>query len=223
MDKIYEKVLELYDYDKIDIKNKYILVDMGGIGNNCYHCQITDDTIEFYNLDGRTVGAHSYYNIEQIESIMETFKEGADKKPITDDGTFNELSLDDIVLPVVMNIMKPSKDKIKIYTYGHRNYNPSSLNMEYSFDVSKYCSSIPASFGSLRYLTGRDEIVQKFVAMGEEFEPTLRGMVIQIEKKGYNTIGIFCAHGKHRSVSFAEILKMYFYKRAIMNHLCIRT
>lgn len=223
MDDIYSTLLEDYEYDTITMKNKYILLDLGVINNNSYHVHITKDTINFHDLNDRMVAEYKYESLKSIKEIIDTFRDDSYKKPVTDDETFDNITIEQIMIPLLPLLPVPSSDRLKIYTYGHRNYNPSHIRgVEYHFDVSKYNSYLPATFGSLRYLTGRDEIVQKFVAMGEMFEKTLLNMLLMVENKKLTTIAIYCAHGKHRSVSFAEILKDYFYKKSVLNHLCIK-
>lgn len=220
MDDLYDFLVTMYDYDKIHIKNKYIMVDMGFIGNNSYHVEITDTTTTFYDLNGRAVATHDYQDTDQLSDILTTFTEGATKTPTAGDDDIDNITMDEIMSKI--NLPDRKTDKIKIYTFGKSTFNPAHIKVDRFYDLSKYRSNIPNTFGSLRYLTGKDEVVQKFVALGIEFESTLIKIINDIERNNLRTIGIFCSHGKHRSVSFGEILKYYVYRRSILNHLCIK-
>ena len=220
MDDLYEFLITLYDYDKIVWKDNHMVVDMGFIGNNSYHAEISSDTIYIIDLNGRRVAEHNFEDTTELNTIISNFKESASKQPKADDESIDDYSVDELVARVTLPPI--SKQKIRIYTFGKATFNKQHLKVDRFYDVSRYRSYIPSTFGSLRYLTGKDEIVQKFIALGPEFESTLLDMVNDIEKNNRNVIGIFCAHGKHRSVSFAEILKHYVYTKSIVNHLCIK-
>ena len=159
MDKLYDVLITIFDYDNLHIKNKYIMVDMGFIGNNSYHIEITNTTANFYDLNGRLVATHDYDDTDQLVVIITTFSDDATKKPTAGDDEIDNITVDEII----SNIKLPDRktDKIKIYTFGRATYNPSHLKVSKFYDLSKYRSHIPETFGSLRYLTGKDEIVQK--------------------------------------------------------------
>lgn len=220
MNDLYEFLITLYDYDKIVWKDNHMVVDMGFIGNNSYHVEISSDTIYIIDLNGRRVAEHNFKDTTELNTIISTFKDSASKQPKADDESIDDYSVDELVARVTLPPV--SKQKIRIYTFGKAIFNKAHLKVDRFYDVSRYRSYIPSTFDSLRYLTGKDEIVQKFIALGVEFESTLLHMINDIEKNDHSVIGIFCAHGKHRSVSFAEILKYYVYRKSIVNHLCIK-
>jgi len=220
MDEIYCKLLESFSYDKIHMKDKHILLELGVINNDSYHVEITEETLYFFNINGRLIQEYNYKDTKDINKLIDDFTRVANSKPITNNESLDGFDIDEYINSIkTVDISSP---KITIYTYGHKNFNPEGLPIEHYFDVSKYNSYIPSSFGSIRYLTGKNEIVHKMIAMGEQFVPILQNIIKTIETKKYKSIAIFCSHGKHRSVSFAEILKRYFYKNAIIKHQCIK-
>ena len=115
MDKLYDVLITIFDYDNLHIKNKYIMVDMGFIGNNSYHIEITNTTANFYDLNGRLVATHDYDDTDQLVVIITTFSDDATKKPTAGDDEIDNITVDEII----SNIKLPDRktDKIKIYTF----------------------------------------------------------------------------------------------------------
>jgi RNase adaptor protein for sRNA GlmZ degradation len=225
MDELYDFLATLFDYQQIQIKNKEIIIDMGSIGSNMYHCIITHEThskyVIFYDMNGVNVNKDSYNSNEELKTIITLFQESALKDPVSGDDKFDDLKVDDLIT----HIKTPptnSKFKFKILTYGCRNFNPEYLNTDFEFDVSKYCSHFPDTVTSIKYCRGTDELIQKMVIMGTAFHQTINRMITAIEKNKPRRIGIYCSHGKHRSVAFAELLKKYYYPRISIQHMCIK-
>jgi RNase adaptor protein for sRNA GlmZ degradation len=219
MEEIYCELFESFPYDRIHMKDKYILLDLGVINNDSYHIEITEKTLSFFNINNRLIQEYEHQDTKDINKLIDEFIEITNSKPITNNESLDNFDINEYINSI--ETIDIYNSNICIYTYGCKNFNPEGLYIEHHFDVSKYNSYIPASFGSIRYLTGKNEIVHKMIAMSEQFVPTLQNMIKTIETKKYKSIAIFCSHGKHRSVSFAEILKQYFYKNAIIKHQCI--
>jgi hypothetical protein len=230
MDELYDFLTnEWFSYEMVQIKNKKIIVELGCIGSNIYHAIVEHDlkNIDIYDLNGRQVLFTQYKTFEDIKITIQTFIDSVNvtKQIVTSDKDFDDIDLDDIMSMVVTKTKETTtitdNHKFKIYTYGCKNYNPSDLKMNRVYDVSQYISYIPSNFGSMRYYRGTDMIIQKMIATGGAFSQTIQDIVLDIEKNKPHTIGICCSHGKHRSVSFAELLKKYYYPDAIITHLCI--
>lgn len=73
----------------------------------------------------------------------------------------------------------------------------------------------------LKRNNGLCEDVQRNVARCARFPDWLAMVVRTIERKNLSIISINCTHGRHRSVSAAEILAAYFYPCAQVRHLTI--
>jgi len=224
MEELYEFLLEQYDYSDIDVKNKEIIVDIGIIGTNTYHMYLTlleENTVSFSDMNGIVVSKAKWQTHVELKNIIEGFRESASSKPSTGDSEFDDIDIDDLMKQV--KILKTSSNlKFKIFTYGCRNFNPVELNADLVYDVSKYRSHFPQSVTSVRYYRGTDELIQKMIVLGDAFQQILSGMIDNIEDSRPAIISIYCSHGKHRSVAFAELLKKYYYPKASIKHLCIR-
>ncbi len=67
-------------------------------------------------------------------------------------------------------------------------------------------------------MDGRNEEIQRRIVRAKTFETLLCATVNKIEQDNLNNISINCAKGKHRSVSFAEILAKYYYPNSTVIH-----
>lgn len=219
MEDLYSLLIEKYSLESILWKNKYLLYDMG-----TYHAFIytePDKKVEFYNLNGVLETMETYQTNQDLISILDIFKEN--KENDSSNLEFDELDLDTMIEEIDIKTPFNSHYKFKIYTYGCRNYNPSEYKFDLTFDLSKYRSYIPKSFQSFKYYRGTDTVIQKMIVKGYTYEYVINKIIKEIEENKPVSIGIFCSHGKHRSVGMAEILKNYYYRKVIINHLCLQT
>ena len=69
--------------------------------------------------------------------------------------------------------------------------------------------------------TGQSGELQAVIISDSHFVPLMREIVEEIETKEYTSIGIYCLHGRHRSVGIAELLKKWFYPGATLRHLTL--
>jgi UPF0042 nucleotide-binding protein len=91
------------------------------------------------------------------------------------------------------------------------------LDADFVFDVR--CLPNPHYDMTMRDLTGRDELVQKFLADSTPAQEMLLDIRNYVEKwlpcfildnRSYVTVAIGCTGGQHRSVYFVEQLTQYF-------------
>jgi len=74
----------------------------------------------------------------------------------------------------------------------------------------------------LRTMNGLSEGVQRNVARSDRMQEWMRMVVKRIERDNLQTIAVNCSKGRHRSVAAAELLKKYYYPKAVIRHLTIR-
>jgi hypothetical protein len=71
----------------------------------------------------------------------------------------------------------------------------------------------------LRKLRGTHKKIQHEVREAELFEKFMENVVSEIEHNNFQTIGIFCVRGHHRSVACAEMLSKFVYNKSVVKHL----
>jgi hypothetical protein len=108
--------------------------------------------------------------------------------------------------------------KITILTWGNRCSNKPQ-GLDYNYNAACIQRGNKKSGISLRKNDGRNEDIQRGVCRGENFTGLMISMIKSVEKHNYSTIGINCHHGKHRSVTCAELLKKYYWLNASVHHI----
>jgi hypothetical protein len=116
------------------------------------------------------------------------------------------------------NLIKKPERKLNIFSFGEKHQNPNTTKYDKTFDVRKMNSNRVTGLHKLR---GTDEIIQKCIESGSEFDKVMTWIVEYIERENPDSIGIYCRAGHHRSVAVVELLKKYVYKNAIIKHLHI--
>lgn len=236
MDIIYELLLNSgYDYSQIIYHKDGLSLE---IGNNYLIIEPDSNIVRIENLNGQEIFNQDYQENSEILTIIEDFKrhqEEQEKQEKEKSKNQNnqknqnlevslEEEIEEEIEKVIPSLPEPKyQEKFKIYTYGKRNYDPTSIEpkITLTFDLSRYHSAVPQNFGSLRDYFGTNLEIQKMVVTSPMFLPTLKRIIKEIEINHPQGIAIFCNHGKHRSVAMAEIIKKYFYRRAQPKHLCI--
>ena len=128
-------------------------------------------------------------------------------------------------IDTILFIMEENLSKINIntnrvlhiYTWGIKKY--SGEKCDINFDLRHFQSKIDPSL-DVRKLNGFSEEIITSIIKHPKFIEIMEKLVTTIEEKNPKKIGIFCNHGKHRSVCFAELLKKYVYMKAKVKHLC---
>jgi hypothetical protein len=73
----------------------------------------------------------------------------------------------------------------------------------------------------LRKFDGRSEEVQAGIMGDDHFGPIMSSIIKEVEEHNLTHISTSCTKGRHRSVAVAELLKKWFYPRAVVRHLTI--
>ena len=141
-----------------------------------------------------------------------------------DYGFINSDSIDNdtdtILFILEENLSKKNINKnrvLNIYTWGIKKY--SGEKCDINFDLTHFQSKIDQSL-DIRKLNGFSQEIITSIIKHPKFIEIMEKLVNTIEEKNPKKIGIFCNHGKHRSVCFAELLKKYVYSKAKVKHLC---
>ena len=103
--------------------------------------------------------------------------------------------------------------KLTIHTWGIKKHE--SIKCDIIFDATLFSTKID---GDIKYLTGIDEKIQKSIINHPKFDIIIDMIVTTIETNDYQTIGIICNYGKHRSVGWAELVKKLYYTKSIIIH-----
>jgi RNase adaptor protein for sRNA GlmZ degradation len=118
-------------------------------------------------------------------------------------------------------------NKVIFYTYGikkqhNEKTNKIIQNLDISFDATLFFAQLNNEDGkhiNVKNFTGMDDIIQTSIIKHPLFVHIIEKIILNIENSNINTVGIFCNHGKHRSVGFVEILHKYYYTNSIIIHL----
>lgn len=90
------------------------------------------------------------------------------------------------------------------------------------YDINASLISSSKKGLNLKQLDGRDKQIQQRVCRASAFEFLLRTAIKHIEDGDLSIISTHCSKGHHRSVAFAEILRDYYYPKAVVIHPNIR-
>ena len=125
---------------------------------------------------------------------------GFNKKKEENTNTIEEF-IDDI---------KKSNYSLSIYSWGKRicesKVHP---NVDIEFDVSKFRANISPDI-NLREINGTNPIIHTAIVNHPKFSLLIDRVLNEINKHNAKSITFICAHGKHRSVGWACIIKHIF-------------
>ena len=131
---------------------------------------------------------------------------------------FGFVEREDLTDPNVPCTVERNKDRdLRIFTWGLRKHDAPACQMH--FDVSKFYTHIDPTV-DVRSLTGLDAEIQDAIVRHPRFGDLVVRIVETIEENNLSSISFACAHGKHRSVGWAEIIKAHYYPRATTHHTC---
>ena len=136
------------------------------------------------------------------------------------DSNWIDNDIDTILFIMAENLSKININKnrvLNIYTWGIKKY--SGEKCDINFDLTHFQSKIDPSL-DIHKLNGFSQEIIISIIKHPKFIEIMETLVNNIEQKNPKKIGIFCNHGKHRSVCFAELLKKYIYTKAKVKHLC---
>jgi UPF0042 nucleotide-binding protein len=155
--------------------------------------------------------------IEHERKLLNTIFKVADNVVDTSNLTIGELKK---IISVIAGISQSEKQYlgISVISFGYKYGVPNDADIVYDVRFFKN----PNYVNELKYKTGRDKSVQKYIEKQKEFkiffnvfskliELTLPGYII--EGKSYLTVAIGCTGGHHRSVFIAEKLSSFLESR----------
>lgn len=129
---------------------------------------------------------------------------------------FGFVERDDLSDPIVPCTVERKKDRhLRIFTWGLRKHDAPACQIH--FDVSKFYTHVDPSV-DVRQLTGLDTEIQEAIVRHPRFGDLVVRIVATVEENDLSSISFACAHGKHRSVGWAEIIKTHYYPRATTYH-----
>ena len=104
-----------------------------------------------------------------------------------------------------------------IYTWGVKKHK--EIKCDIIFDATLFSTKIKVD---VKNLTGLDEIIQQSIINHNMFDMIMEKIITEIEESNPKIIGIVCNYGKHRSVGWAELIKKFYYKNTIINHIGLK-
>ena len=132
-------------------------------------------------------------------------------------------------LPSAQEIGANPSRAVRIYTWGLRVIKEGQLpagaeDSQHTYDASVLTARKHGVTGrsQLAHMNGLDPTLQAILMEDDLFLAWLRGLITNVEAKGHRAISVVCAHGQHRSVAAAEILKTLYYPLAEVVHLTMR-
>ncbi len=128
------------------------------------------------------------------------------------DDSSSDLPLDDL-LP---ELEHDPERALTITTWETSAKKGKPIDSQYNVNAAVLCSNKKGL--NLKQMDGRNEEIQRRIVRAKTFETLLCATVNKIEQDNLNNISINCAKGKHRSVSFAEILAKYYYPNSTVIH-----
>lgn len=106
--------------------------------------------------------------------------------------------------------------QLTIYTWGNHIRNTAPKQTQQNFNARQIDRN--KNGVKVNHRDGRVPAIQKMIVNGKGFKKFMEEVLNSIEKFNLTNIGIYCAKGRHRSVSCAELLKKYYYPRAKVYH-----
>ncbi len=115
-------------------------------------------------------------------------------------------------------IKKQKKDmKHKVNKLNEKKHK--EIKCDIIFDSTLFSTKIKVD---VKNLTGLDEIIQQSIINHNMFDMIMEKIITEIEESNPKIIGIVCNYGKHRSVGWAELIKKFYYKNTIINHIGLK-
>eukprot|EP00947_MAST-08B_sp_MAST-8B-sp1_P001259 g1259.t1 len=137
--------------------------------------------------------------------------------------------LRDVELPSAAALGADPARQLRIFTWGLRVIPAGQLpkgaeDSEKTYDASVLTARKHGVTGrsALVKMNGLDPVLQAVLCKDYLFPGFLRDAVADIEAQQRRAVSVVCAHGQHRSVAAAEIMKALYYPRAELVHLTIR-
>lgn len=233
---IAEHCISKFGQKFVQLENNCVTVNMGLLNNMYYNAYVRDNYIIDIEDD---INVHYYSEISNIidnlefdliedETMIPTIviqqfiEDKVGSAGFVDVYSENE---DEVNLDDFFEYMKSKATPnriLTIYTFGnkYKQFNNWRKQTDISFSVLHINSKRPKNV-SLRHARGTDEIIQKTVMSGTEFENTFSNIVRITEEKDFHTIGVYCRAGHHRAVATGELLKKHVYTKASIIHLTI--
>ncbi len=129
---------------------------------------------------------------------------------------FGFVERDDLNEPMVPTIDRKERP-LQIFTWGHTKHKEPLKKCQVHFDVSKFYTKVNST-KDVRCMNGLDKEIQQSIISHPRFGDLVERIVKIIETGDLNCISFVCAHGKHRSVGWAEIIKKYYYPKSSIKH-----
>lgn len=240
---IYSYFKEKYPFSEIQLFDELLWAQIK-LDDDLLNMEIRDwTTIDIVNKDGKSFNKEileiitnidpttpqSHVLVDALDILISNEYDAAGFAEPICESDVKKSNMDFLYSELKPTLMVPSKD-IHLISFGAKHvknmdtikqHNISNmLKMKYDevFDARVIVSRKPSKTHSLR---GTDEIIQKCMETGTNFETTIRKIINGIEEKHFRIIGIFCTAGHHRSVALVELIKMHLYPEAKVTHLHI--
>jgi hypothetical protein len=207
--------IEIKDWTTIDITNKH---------GKSFNKEIMDLIVA---TDPTTPQSHVL--VDALEILISNEYDAAGFVEPVDESEIKKSNMDFLYSELKPTLMVPSHD-VYLISFGakhiknmnaikqHNISNMIKMKYDIVFDARVIVSRKPSGTHNLR---GTDEIIQKEMESGTNYETVVRRIVNSIETTGHRVIGIYCTAGHHRSVALAELIKKYLYPDAKITHLHI--
>jgi hypothetical protein len=204
---------------KLD-KKTYIITFVGsGPDPNCYDIRIrVPETDNFGDNNMRVLWKSLWDDADPVKSVIDW----ADANAIDTEapGFLHEVQIGDAPkMQLTLSKMPDENRQIRIYTYGIAKRARKPDDSQKNWFVGTITTK---PYGvDLRKYDGRSSQVQAGIAQDPKFNKIIQDIVESIETENMRCISIACTKGRHRSVAVAELLKSWFYPRAVVIHLTI--
>ena len=103
--------------------------------------------------------------------------------------------------------------ELNIYTWGIKKHKCDRCDI--IFDATLLTAKINKD---VRNVNGKNDIVKQSIINHPKFDIMIETILTNIENDEPLNVGFICNYGKHRSVAFAEVLKMLYYPNAKITH-----
>lgn len=158
--------------------------------------------------------------LREEESPVKKFVEWAYSNSLSRDvpGQIMDLSTSEKTISIKLEV-QPTDRELIISTWGvaKRSHAPEGSQRNWFVGII----SARAHGVDLRKFNGRSEEVQEGIMGDQRFGSIMSSVVKEIEEQNLTHISVSCTKGRHRSVAVAELLKKWFYPKAILRHLTI--
>ena len=122
-------------------------------------------------------------------------------------------------IDIPIDVDRITKDRyIDIYTWGIKKQE--SMACDVVFDFSKLVSKISKDV-NIKNHSGLESVISDRMKGHPRYNIMINTMIDYIETNDPKVVGVVCNYGKHRSVSFGEILKNDYYPHSKITHLSL--